>query len=173
MMIPAPLHDLMGAVYLFDEDEEGKGVGHDEVRDTKRLVWYICEELQVDTITSPNDEYDIFSVILARFQHLHEYRCTHATSSLIEEDDSSLRFFESFFYEESFFYFYIFRIGMRDGFYGLQVEIFLCSFAVFGYGFSEVLESVCNCEYCNHEEEYGLSSKTKKLHIQLHNTKKS
>lgn len=63
MVISASLHDLMCTVYLLYEDEEGEGVWHDEVGDTESLVWYLCEELEIDAIASTDDEYYIFRVI--------------------------------------------------------------------------------------------------------------
>ena len=60
MMISTSLHDLMGAIDLLYEHEEGKRVGHDEVRYAECLVRDVCEELEIDSVAPTDDEGDIF-----------------------------------------------------------------------------------------------------------------
>ncbi|MFZ2255706.1 MAG: hypothetical protein WAW59_02860 [Patescibacteria group bacterium] len=60
VVIPASLHNLVGAIDLLYEHEESKRVRHDEVRYTECLVRDICEELEIDSVAPTDDEGDIF-----------------------------------------------------------------------------------------------------------------
>ena len=67
---------------------------------------------QIETIASPDDEYDIFAPILRIFEHFREFARLHPFSSFIEEDDLSFHLFEHFHHEECLFHSDIFGIGM-------------------------------------------------------------
>ena len=67
---------------------------------------------QIETIASPDDEYDIFASILRIFEHFREFARLRPFSSFIEEDDLSFHLFEYFYDEECLFYSDIFWIGM-------------------------------------------------------------
>lgn len=141
-MIPASLDNLMGAVDLLHEHEEGEGVWHDEVRDPDRLVRDIREELQIHTIAPTDDEGDIFALVLRALDRLDECRCREARSSLIQEYDLTLHFHEILHDHESLLDLDILAVGMGDGLEALDSGEFLYTLLVFSYGFSEVLVSV-------------------------------
>jgi hypothetical protein len=142
MMIPASLDNLMSAIDLLHEHEEGERVWHDEVRDPDRLVWDISEELQIHTITPADDEGDIFTLVLRVLDRLDECRCRETHSSLIEKDDLSLRLREDLHDHDSFSDLDILTIGMRDGLETLDSGEFLYTLLVFCYSFSEMFVSV-------------------------------
>ena len=142
MMIPASLDNLMGAVDLLHEHEEGERVWHDEVRDLDRLVRDIREELQIHTVAPTDDEGDIFTLVLRALDRLDECRCRETCSSLIEEYDLSLRLREDLHDHEGLLHLDILRIGMRDGLETLDSGELLYTLLVFCDGFSEVFVSV-------------------------------
>ena len=115
---------------------------HDEIGDPYRLMWNLGKNLEIDPVASPDDKYGIFACILRFFEHFSELARLHTFSSLVEQYDPSFRFFQCFYDRECFFDFYIFRIGMRDRFYGLESDHFLCSFPIFRYCFTKMFESV-------------------------------
>lgn len=142
MMISTSLDDLMGAVELLHEHQEGERVRHDEVRYFYRLVRDICEELQIHTIASTDDEGDIFTLIFRALDRLDECGCRETHSSLIQEYDLSLRLREGLHDHESFLHLDILTVGMRDRFEALDSGELLYTLLVFCYGFSEVFVSV-------------------------------
>lgn len=149
-MIPTPFHDLVSTVDLFEEDEESEWVWHDEIGNFESLMGNICKNLEIEPVASSDDKGDIFARIFRFFEHFTEFTCLHTFSSFIEQYDPSFHLFERFYDSERFLDFYIFRIGVRNGFYRLQSDHFLCSFSVFWYRFTKMFESVGDGEDRNH-----------------------
>ncbi len=151
MVISTSLDNLMGAVDLLHEHEEGEGVRHDEVRDTDGLVWDTCEELQIHAITPTDDEGDILTLILCALDRIDECGCREMCSSLIQEYDTTLHLRESLHDHESLLHFYILAVGMGDGLETLNIGEFLYTLLVFCYRFSEVFVSVGDGQKCDHD----------------------
>ena len=153
MVISTSLHDLMCAIYLLDEYEEGEGVGHDEVRYTECPMRNIRKKLKVYSIAPTYNEYEVLALIATIFEHISEFACTHALTTLIEEYDCSREFRERFLDIEGLLDLDILRIGMRYGFYGLEVYGFPEALSVLVHCFAEVLEAICNRENRYHRQK--------------------
>ncbi len=89
MVISRSLDDLVGTVYLFDQDEECERVRYDKISELHEPWFHLLHEFQIDTIAPTDDEYEIFRSISSMFDQFDEFPGIQSLSTLITEDDRS------------------------------------------------------------------------------------
>lgn len=150
MMVSTSLKNLMSSIDLLDENKKCKRMGHDKIRNTEKSVRNLTHELEIDSIASTNNKYQIFAWIFRFFDHFSKFACLHTFSSFIEQYDHSFYLFEHIDDTESFFYFDIFGVGMRNRLYILYSGEFLYTLLIFFHRFTKMFKAIRDSKNRNH-----------------------
>lgn len=150
-MVSTPFFYLSSSVYLLYEYEECESMGHHKMRESQEYNLPSCfEDIDIDTIASTDDKYEIFTRIFCILEHFWKPNCTHIVSSFIAENDSPTDFTQ--FLDQFFCLFasdkHTFRMFYR--FYRMYFESFSESSDILRNRFREVFLSVWNMKNMNH-----------------------